>query len=57
MKGKNMKTYNSAMLQIVSIKNDIVTASGGETIGIGESGSAINAETAGRRMDDWDAGY
>ena len=52
-----MKKYANPMLQVVSIKNDIVTASGEETIAIGLSGSADAAETAGRRMDDWDAGY
>ncbi len=52
-----MKKYENPMLQIVSIKNDIVTASGEETIGIGANYSGGAVLDGGRRMDDWDAGY
>lgn len=50
-----MKKYENPMLSFVSIKNDIVTES--TIIGIGESGSANDAETAGRRFDDWYEGF
>ena len=53
-----MKKYANPMLQVVSIKNDIVTASGEETIGIGANYNGSSAVLdGGRRMDDWDAGY
>ena len=49
-----MKTYNSPMLQVVSIKNDIVTTSdpkyGGMT-------TATSGNLAPDRFNDWDAGY
>ena len=53
-----MKKYIDAELMIVSIqKNDIVTAS--TTLGFGSdlSSGDVQASDAGRRMDDWDAGY
>ena len=50
----NMKKYENPMLQIVSIKKDIVTAS----IAIGDSYKTGDAVLdGGRRFDDWDAGY
>ena len=53
-----MKKYINAELTIVSIKNDIVTASGEKTLGVSgeELGGGILLD-AGRRMDDWDVGY
>ena len=51
-----MKKYINPMLSIVRIKNnDIIT--GSDTLGLGTAGSANDAESAGRRFDDWDAGY
>ena len=51
-----MKKYINPMLSIVSInKNDIIVTSQEVTI----SGSQNNSDAlgAGRRFDDWDAGY
>jgi hypothetical protein len=53
------KKYNSPMLQVVSIKKSDVIATSTTTLGIGASGSAINAEAAGRfrDFDEWYEGY
>ena len=52
-----MNTYNSPMLQVVSIKsNDIVTAS--PTSVVNEYDSNWKTLAPGQRgLDDWDAGY
>ena len=51
-----MKTYNSAMLSIVSIKNDIITESFGLSSTEYDSNKGAILD-GGRRFDDWDAGY
>lgn len=53
-----MKTYNSPMLNVVSIKrNDIVTASDDINANI-KSGTTGSYFAPGQRgLDDWDAGY
>ena len=53
------KKYNSPMLQVVSIKKSDVIATSTTTLGIGASGSAINAEAPGLRnvFDEWYEGY
>ena len=52
------KIFAQPELMVVNMKrNDIVTASS-ETISFGENYNGSSAiEAAGRRMDDWDAGY
>ncbi len=53
-----MKTYNSPMLQVVSIKRSDIIATSTRNLGLGASGSANAAESADRFRDfDWDAGY
>ena len=55
-----MKTYNSPMLNVVSIKrSDIIATSGEETMNYrGDFGSGITIAAPGMRgLDDWDAGY
>ena len=54
-----MKTYNSPMLQVVSIKkNDIVTASENMTVqGNYDSGTITIAAPGMRGLDDYYEGY
>ena len=57
---KIMKTYNSPMLNVVSIKRSDIIATSGEKFGITNtafdtgSGTILGAD---RFRDDWDAGY
>lgn len=52
-----MKKYVNPMLQVVSIaNNDIITDSQTINFGSNYNGSST-IEVAGRRFDDWDAGY
>ena len=53
------KKYNSPMLQVVSINQNDIIATSTTTLGIGASGSAINAEAPGLRnvFDEWYEGY
>ncbi|MBO7546379.1 MAG: hypothetical protein J6T19_06735 [Paludibacteraceae bacterium] len=53
-----MKTYNSPMLQVVSIKNnDILTNSPMSMRGNYDSNTVTIAAPGQRGLDDWDAGY
>lgn len=55
---KIMKTYNSPMLQVVSIKNnDILTNSPMSMRGNYDSNTVTIAAPGQRGLDDWDAGY
>ncbi len=56
-----MKTYNSPMLNVVSIKrSDIIATSGEETMGMRgayDSGTITIAAPGQRGLDDWYEGY
>ena len=52
------KTYYTPMLQIVGIiSNNIITTSPGPGFSTENSVNVENIGSAGRRFDDWDAGY
>ena len=52
------KTYNSPMLQIVSIKkSDIIATSTMSVQGTYDRGTITIAAPGQRGLDDWDAGY
>ena len=53
-----MKTYNSPMLQVVSIKNsDVIATSTMSMLGDYNSSTVTIAAPGQRGLDDWDAGY
>ena len=55
-----MKKYNSPMLQVVSIKNNVIETSGGVTTGssLGNAFTGTDVSySAGRRFDDWYEGF
>ena len=54
-----MKTYNSPMLQVVSInKNDVIATSETMSYGLNNYNGTADILAPGQRgLNDWDAGY